>query len=121
MNPRLRNTAIVALLTIIIAPIVMTVMGASPALVVLSIIAVVGFYTVVFVSVIGSLENEVHPQSASDSNAVMAWQNRLGVDLKVLEGTDVHPQAASDSEAVAEMQELAEEDPAPPESNETSS
>ena len=78
MHPRLRNTGILAIVFLIGAPLFCIFMGYDPAVAVLSIIIVFGFFTVIFVGVIGSLENEAHPQSASDSAAVNAWKSRLG-------------------------------------------
>jgi hypothetical protein len=88
MNTRLRNTGILALVSIIAVPIGLLFLQAAPALIVLSIIAVVGFFSVVFVSVFGSLENEAHPQSPQDSAAVRAWQKRLGETSEVPEGSE---------------------------------
>jgi hypothetical protein len=78
MHPRLRNTGILALIAVVVAPAFSVWAGFGGAVAVLSIVIVLGFFTVIFVSVVGSLENEAHPQSASDSAAVSAWKARLG-------------------------------------------
>jgi hypothetical protein len=78
MHPRLRTTGILALLSMVAAAVFCILMRYDPAIVVLSQIIVIGFFTVIFVGVIGSLENEAHPQNASDSAAVNAWKARLG-------------------------------------------
>jgi hypothetical protein len=88
MHPRLRNTGILALFFVIAAPVFSIIMNFGPAVAVLSIIIVLGFFTVIFVSVIGSLENEDHPQSASDSAAVSAWKARLGDAPEVSESSE---------------------------------
>jgi hypothetical protein len=121
MNPRLRNTGILALICVIVVPIILAVLGSDGAVIVLSIIATIGLFTVIFVSVFGSLENEAHPQSARDSLAVEQWHRRLGEDLKLAEPVEAHPQEVSDSKAAQEMQERAEADPAVSESSDTSS
>lgn len=90
MHPRLRTTVILALVATVAAPLISVALGFEPAVSVLAIVIVVAFFTVIFMGVIGSLENEPHPQSANDSSAVNSWKNRLGVST---------PEAGESSEA----------------------
>lgn len=78
MNSRLRTTSLLALFFLVAAPVFSIIMGYDGAVVVMSVIIVIGFFTVIFVGVIGSLEEDNHPQSANDSAAVNAWKARLG-------------------------------------------
>ena len=76
-NKNLRYAGIAAIIALIVAPIVANMFSMQWAVVVMVEIAVVAFFTVLFVMIIGSQEDH-YPSAAEDSPSVAAWSQRLG-------------------------------------------
>ncbi len=76
-NKILRYTIIGAVIALIIAPIVANIMGMQWSVIVMVEVAVIAFFTVLFVMIIGS-QHDQYPSAAEDSPSVTAWSQRLG-------------------------------------------
>lgn len=76
-NKNLRYAAIGAVIALIVAPIIANMMGMEWAVIVMVEVAVIAFFTVLFVMIIGSQEDH-YPTAAEDSPSVTAWSQRLG-------------------------------------------
>jgi|GEM_PF-3975656 len=80
MSKNLRYAGIAALALLVIVPIVYYMMfgeDAEFAVAIMLEIAVIGFFTVIFVMIIGLVEDH-YPTEAKDSAAVTAWSQRTG-------------------------------------------
>ena len=77
-NKNLRFAVIAAIISLVLAPILAAgVFNLEWSVVVMVEIAVVAFFIVLFVMIVGSIEDH-YPNSASDSASVLAWSERLG-------------------------------------------
>lgn len=76
IDTNLRYAIIAALIAIVVTPIIAMTLSMDFAVVVMTEIAVVAFFTVLFVMIIGSKESH-YPQTAEDSPSVTAWSQRL--------------------------------------------
>ena len=75
MNSRLRMAAIGTLIGLIAVPVIGAMSGLEFAVIIMLMIAVIGFFTIVFVMIIGS-EHDHYPVEAKDSAAVAIWSQR---------------------------------------------
>jgi hypothetical protein len=77
MNKNLRYAGIAALILLVLVPIIYSVITPNPqfAMAVLLEVAIIGFFTVIFVMVIGSQHGD-YPSAEQDSAAVTAWSQR---------------------------------------------
>lgn len=77
MNSQLRYATYAAILSLIATPILAWFLLPDPqfAVIVMLVIAVVGFFTVIFVMIVGSQEDH-YPSAAADSPSVLAWSQR---------------------------------------------
>lgn len=76
MDNRLRIAGIAALICMIIAPIVAMSLGFEGAVIVMIEIAIIAFFTVLFVMIIGS-KHDHYPSTVEESASVAAWKQRL--------------------------------------------
>lgn len=76
MPSRIRYAGLVILTAAILGPLFGAMLGLPGAVVVLILVAVLGFSTVVLVMMIGLMEMEF-PHTAEESAAVQAWIKRL--------------------------------------------
>jgi uncharacterized membrane protein YuzA (DUF378 family) len=67
---------LLALAAMVLGPMIGAFMGLDGAVVVMILIIVIGIAAVVFVMMIGLIEDE-HPHRAEESAAVQAWSKRL--------------------------------------------
>ena len=79
MLARLKSAGLLAIILAIVFPIALLLLDFKPVIAVMSVVAVIGFFTVVFVMIIGS-EEDHYPKSAEESAAVKAWKQRLAVN-----------------------------------------
>ncbi len=75
MMGRLRMAGLAALAFLIGVPVIGAMMGLEFAVIIVLMIAVIGFFTIVFVMIVGS-EHDHYPVEAKDSAAVTAWSER---------------------------------------------
>lgn len=99
-NKQLRLAIIAAVISLVVAPIAASLAGLEWAVIVMVEIAVVSFFIVLFVMIIGSVEDH-YPTTAADSPSVLAWSERLGAaeQAKVEETVDTIEEASGDSDA----------------------
>ncbi|MGJ3239269.1 MAG: hypothetical protein ACFE0Q_11230 [Anaerolineae bacterium] len=77
MNRNFKLAAIGLVIGLIITPIIAMMLNLGFAVIVMLEIAVIAFFTVIFVMIIGSVQDH-YPKDAKDSSAVSAWAQRLG-------------------------------------------
>ena len=75
-DKNLRYAVIAALIAIVVAPFIAMSFSMAWSVVVLVEIAVIAFFTVIFVMIIGSKEDH-YPKAVEDSPSVLAWSQRL--------------------------------------------
>jgi uncharacterized membrane protein (Fun14 family) len=76
MPSRFRYVGLAILAALILGPLLGYVFGLAGAVIVMILIAVIGFSTVVLVMMFGLIEVE-RPHAAEESDAVQAWSKRL--------------------------------------------
>lgn len=74
-NENMKRATYSALALLVIAPIVGMILNFDFSVIVMMEIAVIAFFTVVFVMIIGS-EEDHYPSAAEDSASVSAWADR---------------------------------------------
>lgn len=84
MKSRLRMATIGVLIGLIAVPVIGSMQGLEFAAIIVLMIAVIGFFTMVFVMIIGS-EHGHYPVEAKDSAAVAAWTDRIAKSEKAQE------------------------------------
>ena len=98
MSKNLRYAGIAALALLVIVPIVYYMMfgeDAEFAVAIMLEIAVIGFFTVIFVMIIGLVEDH-YPTEAKDSAAVALWSQRAGTP-ETAEAAEPVEEASDDS------------------------
>lgn len=80
MNKNLRYVGIATLVFLVIVPLAYYAMFDDPhfSVAVMLEIAVIGFFTVIFLMVIGLIQDH-YPKEAKDSAAVAVWSQRAGI------------------------------------------
>ena len=76
MKSRLQMATIGVIIGLIAVPVIGSMQGLEFAAIIVLMIAVIGFFTLVFVMIIGS-EHDHYPVEAKDSAAVAAWNERI--------------------------------------------
>lgn len=87
MKSRLQMATIGVLIGLIAVPVIGTMRELPFASIIVLMIAVLGFFTMVYVMIVGS-EHDHYPVEAKDSAAVAAWTERLATSENTEEATE---------------------------------